>query len=89
LRGLIYNPIENRITVPTSEITPFTISANDCLRCLPVTDSTTTLTVVAVNDPPIISGTVSNQTVYQNGSLRPFSGVTITAVDDLTLQRCA
>ena len=86
LRALVYDPIENRITVPTSEITTFTISVTDGIVSQPVQDSQTVLTVIAVNDPPIISGTVSNQTVYHRLSLKPFAGVTITEVDDLTLQ---
>src|SRR5204863_7688738 len=48
--------------------------------------SPTTVTVVAVNDPPIISGTHSNITVYHRWSVKPFAGVKITEADDSTLQ---
>ncbi len=86
LRGLIYDPIENRIIVPTSENTTFIISVDDHFVSQPVTNSATTVTVVAVNDPPIISGTLSNITVYHRWSVKPFASVTITEVDDSTLQ---
>src|SRR5262249_52319971 len=86
LRGLVYNPIENRIIVPTSENTTFTLSVDDHFVSQPVTDSATTVTVMAVNDPPTISGTLSNITVYHRWSVKPFAGVNITEVDDSTLQ---
>ena len=86
IRGLVFVPTENRITVPTTETTRFTISANDGFVASPVIDANTTVDVTAVNDPPIIAGTVAGQTVYNRSSLRPFSGVVITEVDDVRLQ---
>jgi len=86
LRGLVYDPIENRIIVPTSESTTFILSLDDHFVSQSVTNSETTVTVVAVNDPPTISGTLSNITVYHRWSVKPFAGVTIGDVDDSTLQ---
>ncbi len=86
IRELVFDPAENRITVPTTEITRFTIRVNDGYVTSPVTDDSTTVAVTAVNDPPVIAGTVAGQTVYHRLSLRPFAGVLITEVDDLTLQ---
>ena len=45
-----------------------------------------TITVVGVNDSPVISGTVAGQTVYERGSIRPFAGVTISDVDTFGTQ---
>src|SRR6185436_16064820 len=86
LRGLVYDPIENRIIVPTSENTTFTLSVDDHFVTQPVTNSATTVTVTAVNDPPTISGTHSNITVYHHWSVKPFASATIGEVDDSTLQ---
>src|SRR5207244_2355711 len=86
LHGLIFVPVENRITVPTTETTHFTISADDGYVTSPVLDTTTTFDVTATNDPPVINGTLANQRVYDRLTIRPFAGVTITEVDDLTLQ---
>jgi VCBS repeat-containing protein len=84
IRGLVFVPTENRITVPTTETTTLSIAAYD--GYITVTNSGTTINVTAVNDPPIISGTLGNQRVYDHLPIAPFSGVTITEVDDLTLQ---
>ncbi len=45
-----------------------------------------TITVLGKNDPPIISGTIAGQTVYQRLTIRPFAGVTITEIDHHGLQ---
>lgn len=42
-----------------------------------------TITVVGVNDAPIITGTRCCFDVYQRGSILPFAGVTFTEYDDL------
>ncbi len=86
LRGLVFDPTENRITVPTSEITRFTITADDGYVLSPVTNNATTVNVTAVNDAPVISGTLAGQRVYAHLTIRPFVSVLITEIDDLTLQ---
>ena len=85
VQGLIYVPVENRITVGTIEDAVFTVSVWDPYVPAPVTDIMT-VRVTPVNDPPVISGTVAGQTVYEHSQLNPFFGVTITEIDDLTLQ---
>ncbi len=86
LKGLVFVPTANRIPVPNSEVTTFTISANDGYVASPVTDSTTTVNVTSVNDAPTITGTLSGQKVFDLLSLRPFAGVTVADVDNLGAQ---
>src|SRR6266496_96866 len=45
-----------------------------------------TITVIGQNDPPIISGTIAGQTVYQRLTIKPFASVTITEIDHHGLQ---
>ncbi|MBI2929819.1 MAG: tandem-95 repeat protein [Verrucomicrobia bacterium] len=44
--------------------------------------ATVRVTVVGVNDPPTISGTVAGQTVYHRSVIMPFASVTIADVDE-------
>lgn len=85
IRKLIFEPTENRITVPTTEPTTFTISVTDN-KSAPVLDTQPVVQVTAVNDPPLISGTLANQKFYYRLPVSPFPTVTLTEVDDLTLQ---
>lgn len=85
IRGLCFVPTENRITVPTSENTRFTVTITDN-KSDPVLDTQTVVQVTAINDPPVISGTRAGQTVYAAMPIRLFSSVTIAEVDDLTVQ---
>lgn len=88
IRELIFVPTENRITVPTTETTYFTISVTDN-NSPPVVDTQTAIAVTAVNDPPLISGTVPDQEFYFKLPVQPFPTVMITEVDDLALQPLA
>ena len=85
IRELEFRPTENRITVPTTEDTIFTISVTDN-KSPAVLNSNSVVSVTAVNDPPVISGPVADQPFYYAAGIRPFSLVTITEVDDLGLQ---
>lgn len=85
IRELIFEPTENRIPVPETETTVFTITVTDH-KSDPVEDSRTAIPVTAVNDPPVIGGTRSGQEYYHRLYVHPFSVVTVTEVDDLTLQ---
>ncbi|HEU0008561.1 MAG TPA: Ig-like domain-containing protein [Verrucomicrobiae bacterium] len=87
IRKLVFDPTDNRITVPATEITRFTICVADGYVPTPVIDDATTVAVIATNDPPIISGTVAQQTVYHRVPIRLFSSVVITEVDDLNAQK--
>jgi len=85
IQTLVFVPVENRITVGTIEDTVFTISVWDPYVTSPIRH-TMTVRVTPINDTSIISGTVAGQTVYEYSQLKPFFGVTITEIDDLTLQ---
>ena len=85
LRELIYVPVENRITVPTTERVRFTVVITDN-KSEPVVDTQTAIDVTAANDAPVIEGTRAGQTVYAATTIRLFSSVTIRDVDDHALQ---
>jgi len=85
IRELIFVPTENRITVPTSETTVFTISATDN-KSPAVLNTQTVIAVTAVNDPLYISGTVAGQEFYFKLPVQPFPTVSLTEADDLTEQ---
>ncbi|MFT5473949.1 MAG: hypothetical protein ACI856_002283, partial [Kiritimatiellia bacterium] len=87
LRQLVFMPTENRITVPTTEVTYFTVAITDNKAPFAtVSDTNSMISVTATNDPPTISGTVANQEFFHLLPIRPFSAVTIGEVDDLQLQ---
>ena len=81
LRNIVFAPVLNHIPVPTTMTTHLTLSADDGYVLSPVTNLTT-VDVTAVNDSPVISGTVAGQTVYNRGSIKPFAGVLINEVDN-------
>lgn len=83
IRGLVFVPVENRIIVPTVKNALFTILANDTHV---TTTNSVTQPVLAVNDPPLISGMVPGLRVYHRATLRPFYKGLITEVDDSTTQ---
>lgn len=85
LRGLVYDPTENRITVPTTQTVFFTVTVTDN-KSAPVVNTNAFNPVIAVNDPPVVEGTRSDLIVHQNQRIKPFAGVTITEIDDLSLQ---
>ena len=82
LQGLVFRPTENRITVPTSEWTRFTIQANDGYVVSPVTDTNTTVLVTSVDDAPTIVGTTTNS-INDKQTVQPFSNVVVADVDNL------
>ncbi len=83
--NLLYVPVENRITIGTTEIVTFTIEVLDPFITNAVT-ADVDVVVTPINDVPVITGTRADQTVYHALRIKPFSGVTITEVDDLTVQ---
>lgn len=86
IRGLVFTPFLDRITVGTTEDTRFTVSLDDGVVPTPVIVDTAVTRVTPVNDIPVITGTVGDQELYQRSTLRPFVGVNITDIDDLGLQ---
>jgi VCBS repeat-containing protein len=85
IRQLVYTPVENRITVPTTEAAYFHITITDN-KSPPVTDTNSVVHVTAVNDAPLIAGTVEGQEFFYLLPITPFTTVLVTEVDDLTLQ---
>ena len=86
LATLRFVPTENRITVPTTEMTRLTISVNDSFTSLPVTNTDTTIFVTATNDPATIVGTLGGWNITDKQTLMPFTNVVVADVDDLTVQ---
>ncbi|MDR3457978.1 MAG: Ig-like domain-containing protein [Verrucomicrobiae bacterium] len=86
LKTLVFVPTENRITVPTSEVTTLTISVNDGFTSSPVTNNATTITVTATNDPSTIAGVQGGYQINDKQTVAPFTNVIIADVDDLGLQ---
>ncbi len=85
ITNLVFEPTPNRITVPTTEATRFTISVTDN-KSPSVVDTNTAIAVTAVNDAPSIGGTQAGQEFYYRLPIQPFSTVVITEIDDLVLQ---
>ncbi len=81
LRGLVFEPLENRTIAEQTEATTLTVSVDDGFVTNPVTDGSTVVEAQAVNDPPTIAGTEPRQTVDQE-TIRPFAGVAVAEQDD-------
>ncbi len=81
LRGIVFAPVPNHIRVPTTETNHLTLFVDDGFILQFVTNLTT-VAVTAVNDAPVISGTVAGQTVYSHSSIKPFVSALITEVDN-------
>jgi VCBS repeat-containing protein len=88
INDLVFVPTENRITVPGSEDTRFTITVSDN-KSPPAVDTNAVVTVTALNDAPEILGTRSGQILYDRVPIRLFSSVSIVELDDLGLQPLA
>ena len=85
IRDLVFDPTENRIPVPGSENTLFTLTITD--NKSPVVENTNSVVnVTAVNDAPSIGGTQAGQVMQQGLPIKLFAGVTIDEADDLTMQ---
>ena len=76
IRGLVFVPIDDEVPVGQSVTTIFTITASDGIAT--ASDSNTSVVATAVNDDPVITGTILNQLVNDNSSINPFPSVTIT-----------
>ena len=85
LRGILFVPVEHHIPVPTTAQIHFAISADDTFMALPTTNRAA-VNVTSVNDTPTIAGTVAGQTVYNRATIKPFSGVLVTELDNDRLQ---
>ncbi len=85
IRALNFDPANNRTPVGQTETSTFTISVNDAFAAA-VTNNTTTAVSTSINDATLIAGGVSGQTINENQTVSPFSGLTIFDADmDQTL----
>jgi hypothetical protein len=80
IEGLVFTPTAHQIVPGGTIATTFTIAVTDT-NGVSVSDSTTTVIATAVNDAPVIAGAVGSQTVTDETTLSPFSGVSISDID--------
>ncbi|MBL8757486.1 MAG: hypothetical protein JNK35_03535, partial [Phycisphaerae bacterium] len=80
IRALVFDPTNDRVAPGDTETTTFTISVDDGFASA-VTNSTSSVISVSVNDAPTITGASAGQTVNDNATLSPFAAVTIGDVD--------
>jgi methionine-rich copper-binding protein CopC len=77
IRALTFNPADNRGAGGSTEDTTFTISIDDGTAD-PVSDATTVVTSISINDPPSLGGSFTTAgTVDDDTTTTPFSGVTL------------
>ena len=77
IEGLVFIPTAHQVAPGGSVTTTFTIKAADTAEGT-ASNAITTVAATAVNDPPIISGTVTGQTTNDEATLSPFSLVSIS-----------
>lgn len=79
IRGLVYNPTDNRVSATNTETTTFTVEVSDTHTT--TSDTDTTVVSTSVNFAPAISDAVTGQEVFDNATLTPFANVTLTDSD--------
>ena len=80
LGALVFTPTAHQVAPGSSVTTTFTIHATDTAGGTS-SNSTTTVGVTAVNDPPVITGAIAGQTTTDETTITPLSGVSISDVD--------
>ena len=80
IRALVFDPTDNRSAAGMSETSTFTVSVSDSIATA-VTNSTTTVVSLGVNDAPTVTGVVGGQAVNDTATVSPFTGVTLGDVD--------
>ena len=80
LDALVFTPTEHQVAPGGTVTTGFTLTVADTLG-ESTTDTTTSVVTTALNDAPVISGTVAGQTENDNATVTPFAGVSITDPD--------
>ena len=74
LRALVFNPAANRVAPGASETALLTLSVDDGRA---VARAATRITVLSVNDAPVLDLPAGVQTVNDTDSLAPFAGITV------------
>ena len=81
LQALVFTPTAHEVAPGDTVTTGMTLSVTDGIAGSPTTDTTTSVVTTAVNDPPVITGTVADQLMSDEQTKRPFSTVAITDPD--------
>jgi hypothetical protein len=79
LKALVFTPSAHEVTPGQTVAT--TMKLVDTEGSLSVTDSSTSVVATAVNDHPVITGTVAGQTTADTATINPFAHTTISSVD--------
>ena len=80
LEGLLYTPAAHQVAPGQAVMTGFTIAVSDTAGQT-ASDATTSVVATAVDDPPLIGGTLSGQVGVVGQALQPFSQATLTDPD--------
>jgi Ca2+-binding RTX toxin-like protein/plastocyanin len=81
LDAVVFTPTAHEVAPGEPITTGMTLAVTDGIVASPVTDATTSVIAIAVNDPPVIAGTTAGQTTTDESTVTPFAGVTISDVD--------
>ncbi|HET6424958.1 MAG TPA: hypothetical protein VFG20_14820, partial [Planctomycetaceae bacterium] len=76
-----FQPRTNAINPGTTEATDFLVSVSDGVAAA-ISDSNTRVTTTSVNDAPVITGAVANQTMNDDATKAVFSTVTVIDPDN-------
>lgn len=80
LRGLVFNPADDRVAIGLTETTVFTVAVNDGAGGM-ATNSQASVISTSVNGAPVIGGTARGQAVTDKTTILPFAHVTLSDTD--------
>ncbi len=80
LQGLLFTPAAHQVAPGQAVTTGFAIAVSDTAGQT-ASDATTSVVATAVDDPPVIGGTMSGQVGIVGQALQPFSQATLTDPD--------
>ena len=79
LEALSFSPTAHQVSPGQTVATGFTLAVTQ--DGVTTTDTVTSVIATAANDAPVISGAVAGQTITDEASAKPFSGVRVTDPD--------